>query len=180
MKVTSGMMATSAAESGQYLSAIRESMRGAVTHLELPLPPLGGKCWVLRGKGIFVLERGPGVLRTIACTHAGSGALEICDGVPDDRGFFPDEHMPEPRPDQFESVESYVVARKQYDSRRGRPLYNPNPIVMGSWMLDGGFLHGLTVRAIGGHESSSAIASIVWMPVPVRAARKPDAAAGGK
>src|SRR5262249_11131952 len=49
------------------------------------------------------------------------------------------------------------------------------PVVMGSWMCDGGFSHGLTLRAYGGVESAAAVASIVWVafkrierpPVPV-------------
>jgi hypothetical protein len=46
-----------------------------VTDIELPLPPYGrqvlGPGRLLEDKGILVLERAPGVIRTIACTHAG-------------------------------------------------------------------------------------------------------------
>jgi hypothetical protein len=153
---------------------------GAVTHIDLPTPPMGGKCWVLRSKGLFVLERGPGVLRTIACTHAGAGALEAIDGVPDDNGFFPDQDMPEPNVADYLHEHDlttglsrpvpggYDKDAKAYAQRQGRAIYSASPTVMGSWMLDAGFLHGLTIRAAGGHEAAFVIASIVWMPVPQR------------
>lgn len=119
-----------------------------ITHVELPAPPMGGKCWLLEDKGIYVLERGPGTLRTDACTHAGAGQLIIYDGVPDENGYFGTEEMSESDPG--------------YWSRNGRPIYKANPVVMGSWMLDAGFYHGLTIKATGG-ERAAAIASIVWV-----------------
>jgi hypothetical protein len=150
------------------VAAVR--VAGAVTYIDLPTPLIGGICWLLREKGIFVLQRGPGVLRTIACTHAGSGALEAIDGVPDERGFFGDANLDDPtdRFMDYTSPEVWTDACKQYAQRHGRPLYSASPVVMGSWMLDAGFLHGLTIRAAGGHDAASAIASIVWLPVPQR------------
>lgn len=121
----------------------------------LPTPPMGGKCWLLDDKGLFVLEAGPGVLRTIACTHAGAGGVEAIDGVPGDDGFFPGDTLQPSDPG--------------YDDRNGRPFYATTQAVMGSWMLDAGFYHGLTIRAQGGHGATSAIASIVWLPVRVAA-----------
>lgn len=123
----------------------------AVTYVDLPHPRIGGKIWVLDAKGIFFLQKGSGVLRTIACTHAGSGAILAYDGIPDDSGFFrflegSDEH-----------------------TRNGREIFRANPAVMGSWMLDGGFYHGLTIIHKGGHMSSAATASIVWMPASGKA-----------
>ncbi len=164
--------------------------------IELPLPPLGGKCWVLREKGLFVLEEGPGVLRTIACTHAGAGNLEALDGVPDADGFFADEAMTEPQlmlPPLLTRPYGVTVAQHKRDNkiacdmakhqhademraymrRRGRQLYSANPVVMGSWMLDGGFIHGLTLRVAGGHDAAMAIASVVWQPYKSRAPAKP-------
>jgi hypothetical protein len=61
------------------------------TEIDLPTPPMGAKCFLLEGKGLFLLQRGPCVLRAIACTHAGSGSLIAYDGMPDDEGFFPEE-----------------------------------------------------------------------------------------
>jgi hypothetical protein len=159
-----------------------ERIVGAVTYIDIPAPPMGGKCWLLESKGLFVLEPGPGTLRTIACTHGGSGAIEVLDGIPDDNGFFADEAMLEPigpLPSHYAAPRDYDDAVAQYNSdlkayhcRRGRPLYRANPVVMGSWMLDGGFHHGLTIRAQGGSTSACAIASIVWMPFRQRT--KPD------
>ncbi len=106
------------------------------TYIDLPAPPMGGKCYLLADKGMFVLQRGGGVLRTIACTHAGSGSIIAYDGLPDERGFM---------------------------DETARQMYRANPAVMGSWMLDAGFVHGLTILASGGTESASAIASIVYL-----------------
>ena len=87
-----------------------------------------------------------------------AGGSIAFDGVPDERGFFPDDEMDPKNPDYFR--------------RNGRPIYRANPVVMGSWMLDAGFLHGLTIHAVGEHSGVNAFASIVWMPY---AARKPKA-----
>lgn len=123
--------------------------------ITLDTPSLGGKCWLLEDKGIFVLEKCAGVLRTIACTHAGSGSLAVYDGIPNENGFFPDHEMPDTDPN--------------YHMRNGRPIYRATPVVMGSWMLDAGFFHGLTLLAKGGTDSACAIASVVWMPFKERA-----------
>jgi hypothetical protein len=117
----------------------------------LTMPPLGGKCWVLDQKGQFVLERGPGTLRTIACAHAGSGSLHIFDGIPDENGELP----------------MAMIEIPGYNGN-GRQLYKANPVVMGSWMLDAGFQHGLTIRAYGGQQATPCIASIVWVPFKAR------------
>lgn len=124
-----------------------------VTRVTLPAPPIGGKIWLLNRKGIFVLEEGPGVLRTIACTHIGSGSIIVRAGLPNENGEF----QPPPAMDPGVEVEY-----------SGRPLYRANPVVMGSWMLDGGFTEGLTIQAEGGMDNNCAIASIVWMPMPDR------------
>lgn len=121
-----------------------------VTRVEIPQPKLGGKCWVLEQPGRYILEPGPGVLRTLAVTHAGSGSLIAFDGVPDERGRFPDLDVDEDDP--------------RWWQRLGRPIYRACPVVMGSWMLDGGFMHGLTIFADGGGHGISCTASIVWMP----------------
>lgn len=117
---------------------------GYVDLTAIPMPLLGGKAWVLDRKGQFVLEKGPGTLRTIACTAAGSGTLLAFDGVPGENGEMPADGW--------------------------RLIYKANPPVMGSWMLDGGFSKGLTVRHYGGQESTPTIATLVW--VPYRAKQK--------
>ena len=113
---------------------------GYVDLTDIPMPAQGGKCWVLERKGQFVLERGPGTLRTIACTCSGSGSLLAIDGVPDENGEIPQ------------------------DEGHWRQLFKANPVVMGSWMLDAGFQHGLTLRLYGGQDATPAIASVVWVP----------------
>lgn len=140
-----------------------------VQDVDMPTPSMGGKVWLLAEKGVFVLQRGSGTLRTLAITHAGAGNLEAIDGIPDDRGFFPDHEMQAPVRAPDEADGPYLVRLKAYHTRNGRPFYRANPIVMGSWMLDAGFNHGLTIRAEGGHDSTSAIATVVWMPYRARA-----------
>ncbi len=104
----------------------------------LAMPPLGAKCHLIDRKGVFVFERGGGTLRTIACTHAGSGTFVALDVLVDDNGKF---------------------------IGPSRVLYKANPVVMGSWMLDAGFVNGLVLQNFGGPGGISALASIVWLPV---------------
>lgn len=138
--------------------------------IDVPTPPMGGKAFLLEEKGIFVFEPGPGTLRTIACTHAGAGAIEVLDGIPNENGFFPDEDMAEPSTNalDYATPDDMTRAMAAWSTRRGRCLYRANPVVMGSWMLDAGFIHGLTIRAQGGNQAATAIASIVWMPFKAR------------
>lgn len=125
------------------LSEYSRKVGGYVDLTLMPTPPQGGKIWLLERKGVFVLERGPGTLRTIACTGAGSGTLTAIDGVPEENGEIPISKSGE---------------------LLWRSLYKANPVVMGSWMLDGGFLRGLTIVHTGGQNANSAVASIVWTP----------------
>ena len=111
----------------------------------MELPPMGGKIYLVDRKGLFIFEDRPGTLRTIACTHAGSGSMVAIDGYPDENGNLLE--LPEDRTGKF-----------------GRQIYKANPIVMGSWMLDGGFHHGLTLKVSGGREKVMAMASVVWIP----------------
>lgn len=125
------------------------------THfITVPMPALGGKCWLLDSKGQFVLERGAGTLRTIACTHAGSGTLQVLDGIPDEDGEF-----------QWGEIEHSGFVGN------GRQLFKANPVVMGSWMLDAGFQNGLTIRHFGGQPGTPAMASIVWVPFKAQTKR---------
>ena len=135
----------------QMLSPWRGS--SVVTRVRLPVPSVGGKAWLLNRKGVFVLEEGPGVLRTVACTHIGSGSMIIRNGLPSADGEFP------PVPDFDEGEEG------EYP---GRPLFRANPVVMGSWMMDAGFIEGLTIQAEGGMDNNCAIATIVWLPARQR------------
>lgn len=133
----------------EMLSPWRGSSK--VTRITLPAPRIGGKAWLLNRKGLFVLEEGPGVLRTIACTHIGSGSMIVSNGLPNANGEFP------PRPTFAVGIE------EEYN---GRPLFRANPVVMGSWMMDAGFSYGLTIQAEGGMDNNCAIATIVWLPAP--------------
>lgn len=122
----------------------------------VPQPVMGGKAWLIERPGMFILERGPGTLITMACTHAGGGSLVMIDGVPDENGHFPAEvATPDP---------SDLAALEAFGKRHGRQFYKANPVVMGSWMLNGGFHNGLTVAVSGAHQGMAPIATIVWQP----------------
>lgn len=135
------------------------------TEISLPLPPLGGKCWVLSSKGQFLLERGPGMLMVVNCTHSGSGTCEFFDGVPNESGLFAPRKI---NVREFGDItapgESSRYGDKFHFVRNGRSLKRDNPTIMGAWMMNAGFFHGLTVRHYGGQSSLSCNASIVWMP----------------
>lgn len=122
-----------------------------VTRISLPAPRIGGKAWLLNRKGIFVLEEGPGVLRTIACTHIGSGSMIVRNGLPNERG-------------EFGPIPAFTAGSEE--EYNGRALFRANPVVMGSWMMDAGFSYGLTIQAEGGMDNNCAIATIVWLPAP--------------
>jgi hypothetical protein len=130
-------------------------------HIEVPQPVAGCKAFLLDKIGVFILERGPGTLITSAITHAGAGSLMILEGIPDENGFFPE---PPPKPQAGDNPEAF----NEWGKRNGREYFRANPVVMGSWMLNAGFHHGLTVWASGGHESMAPVATIVWQPYRVR------------
>lgn len=127
-----------------------------------PQPPQGCKCFLIERIGLFVLEVGPGTLITDACTHAGAGSMLIMDGVPDERGYFPE--APKPPMITDEPPISTQEWREAYGKRHGRVLLRKSPVVMGSWMLNAGFHNGLTIEVSGGHNEMSPVASIVWQP----------------
>lgn len=131
-------------------------------------PPIGGKVFLIQRKGLFVFERGPATLRTIAIPHAGSGGLQVYDGVPNDEGLFPQEDMPEFILPGDGADPSQAVQNEEYPNRNGRLLFKQNPIVMGSWMMDAGCIHGLSIRALGGTDGTPAMATVVWMPFKKR------------
>lgn len=136
-----------------------------VINIDLPPPQIGSKCFLLERKGMFILERAPGLLRTIACTHAGCGSMLAIDGIPNDQGFFPER----------EEGDFDMPTDPTKGAYNGRPFYRANPVVMGSWMLDAAFYHGLTIYAAGGNDDVAAIASVVWMPHRARTVQAPAA-----
>ena len=120
-----------------------------VVRVRLPKPAMGAKCYLVERKGIYVLEAGEGVFRSLSCTHVGSGSVHIHDGLPDENGYFGNERM-----DPYS---------KEYMSANGRKLYAAVPQVMCFWMLDAGFRRGLTVVASGGAPDSVVFLSISWI-----------------
>lgn len=126
------------------LHIVDPTRHGLVDLSDLPTPPIGGKAFLIQEKGLFLFQRGPGTLRTLAITHAGSGSIVAYDGLPDEDGVFQD------------------------DDKKARAIYKANPVVMGSWMLDAGFINGLTISVKGGIDAAPAFATIVWYPFTQR------------
>ena len=122
---------------------------------------MGSKCYFIEGKGIYVLETGEGTVRSLACTHVGSGVLTVHDGVCDDNGFFPD----------YEKLKNPYAP--EYWTANGRKMLGFSPQCMGFWAIDGGFTHGLTVVADGGMPGTPVFVTVSWVKYK---ARNPDAA----
>ena len=106
------------------------------------------------------MQRGAALWRGISCTHAGSGVVAIYDGIPNDKGFFPDEPI-------AKIDENGVHILEDYD---GRLLHYANPSVMGMWMYDAGCLYGLSILIRGEHSAVTPVLSVTWLPYkpPVR------------
>ena len=121
-----------------------------VHRIVLPEPKMGSKCFLIETKGVYILETGPGTLRSIACTHVGTGALTIHDGIPDDRGFFERDALLDPY-------------SPKYLAANGRRIFKMTPQIMGFFATDAGFQHGLTVVADGGAGGIPVFLSIAWV-----------------
>lgn len=129
-----------------------DEVQGAIHHIVLPIPKMGSKGWVLDEFGNFLLEAGPGILRGLACTHTGSGSLELIDGVVDDKtGFYPTA---------IEILKNHL--HPAYHSCNGRRLFFSSGSVMGMWTLNIGFHHGLTVHAKLGHKAAPPCVTLIW------------------
>ena len=87
----------------------------------IPEPIVGGKGWVVERTGRFLLQKTPGTLRSISCTHTGSAYLRLWDGT------------------TFDHQNLDVM----------RPMFHLAPCVLGCWLLDMGFNKGLICEVIG-------------------------------
>lgn len=129
--------------------------------IELPKPKMGSKGWLLDRWGNFNLEQGPGVLRGIACTHTGSGTLEVVDGIPNEDGFYPDEE-----------IVNKGSLHPDYNTANGRMVFKSPGSVMGMWTLNVGLYHGLTIHAYGGTDSAPPCITFIWEPYKILGAPK--------
>lgn len=112
-------------------------------HIELEQPIVGNKLLCAHKYGIYILEKGPGVWKGLACTHAGTGNVNIYDGIADARGFFPEG--------------------------QGRLLYKASPSVSGVWMqIEAGYNHGLTMIINGDISPIAPFLSITWLPAELQ------------
>ena len=103
-------------------------MSEQVYNVNLPDPTIGNKMWLAEKHGIYVLERGPCTLRSIANTRQGNGSIFVYDGVPDETGHFPSD-----------------VKKVLELAKNGRKVFNASPPILGMWMFDGGLYHGCTL-----------------------------------
>ena len=105
----------------------------SVYRITLPDARMGAKVYLIERKGVYVLEEGPGILRSLACTYVGSGSLTVRDGVPSANGHF--------EADKFDPYS------QEYALANGRKVYAASPVCIGFWGLDCSLVHGLTVEA---------------------------------
>jgi hypothetical protein len=134
------------------------------TFVEIEEPLIGSKIICLRERGKYVLETGPTLFRSMACTHAGSGGVVVYDGVPDNDGFFPERVIAELNfdPNHEPTEEEIRTARAAQWNYNGREVYYAHPACMGMWMLDGGCHYGLTIESRGTHENSAPVITVTW------------------
>lgn len=132
--------------------------------LSIAKPPIGNKCFLVKERGMFVLESGPGSIRAMACTHAGSGGIVIYDGIPDKNGMFED-HPPEElfKVDLYASEEERAKALLSWSqNKNGKEIYYAHPAVLGMWQIDGGCQHGITLISSGELSNAPPIITVVW------------------
>jgi hypothetical protein len=141
-----------------------------ITHRPLRIkirqPPIGMKWHCIKEHGMFIFETEPTNVSGIACTHAGSGAVVIYDGLPDKDGIFEDSinaHLwvpKDPTPEERAAAEERYA--EEYYNRNGRDVYYANPCVMGMWMFNGGLNRGFTVLSKGDNPTTAPVLSITW------------------
>lgn len=62
--------------------------------IQIREPEMGAKGFLIEDNGLYVLATAAGLLRGMACTHAGSGIMVAHDGVPNGDGFFENRGHP--------------------------------------------------------------------------------------
>jgi hypothetical protein len=142
------------------------------THVYIDEPPIGNKIFLIKQYGTYVLERSPTMWRSMACTHAGSGAgVTVYDGIPDEDGFFQKDVReivvlpPNPTKEDLEAHNNKVKLMQQQElwNYNGREVYFANPACMGMWMFDGGTPRGLTIRVVGAVTATSPYITLTWV-----------------
>lgn len=132
-----------------------------ILNVEIERPPAGNKIFCIQEHGIYILERGPVEWRGMCNTHMGSGTVSIHDGVPDERGFFPDGTEMY-KIQEVKDNDGNVIALKATASHNGRTIFSAQPAVMGMWMFNAGLLHGLTLVMQGGTQGVAPCVAITW------------------
>jgi hypothetical protein len=127
-----------------------------VYYVDVPEPYIGAKSFFIEKKGVYVLERGPCVVRSLSFTFIGSGTFKVLDGSPDEHGFFESDRL-----DPFDLA---------YHKSNGRKIFAMSPQLIGFWALDAGCIHGLSIVASGGHEDTKlpVNATVCWIKTPDR------------
>ena len=123
-----------------------------IHHITVPEPRMGAKSFFIEKKGIYVLETGPCVLRSLSCTYVGTGTFMVRDGVPSEAGHFDADRL-----DPFS--DEYMLAN-------GRRVYVMSPQAIGFWGLDAGLHHGLTIVASGG--DGPVMVTVCWLKIKAK------------
>lgn len=101
-------------------------------------PLLGGRNVFIRGVGLYILARGPGSLRSFACTQANTGFISILDWRVEPSG----------------RQSKYVAEANK------RTIIQMAPPILGQWPLDASFEHGLVVEVSA--QDYSPMLTVVW------------------
>lgn len=137
----------------EVVDVILESMvdireYSGVHYVRVKQPVMGCKSFLIEKKGIYVLEEGEGVLRSLAVTYIGSGGFKVFDGLPSASGH--------------DVGQTNIALDTRYRDVSGRRMFFMSPQIIGFWGLDAGFKNGLTIVADGGSASTPVLVTVVW------------------
>lgn len=119
-----------------FTEQVGKTARGIpIYRVKVPHPPFSNKGYMIERKGIYIFEKTPGMLNTVACMHFGEGQIRVLDGV----------------------VKNNVI-----DEDNSRPLYIATTQTMCLWMYGAGFEKGLIVEAIGTDLAQPVFMSLSW------------------
>jgi hypothetical protein len=140
--------------------------------LDIIQPVIGNKFFAPTEKGVYVLEKGPGMFVGWLCTAAGSGGVFVYDGIPNEDGLF--EAIGD-TPGQRDGLER-AQKTGNYDFN-GRIIYSAVPPIMQPWQMNAGVKYGITLELTGNNPGvplmgAITIGTATWQPHGQRAEKK--------
>lgn len=122
-----------------FITRVGEHHSGlGVYRVDVPRPPFGCSCFMIKEKGVYRVSSHPGALVSLSCTHVGVGFVEVYDSVCDDSGEVP---------------------------AGAKMIYKANPQTMCLWLFNAGLNNGLTVKALGGSKTTPVFLTVSWVEI---------------